>query len=141
MITYMESRKMGRILLDADALVALALVGDTNREKAINIVDSFEDDEMVVTQFTIPEVVTVLSKKATQRIANDFLIFLRQKNYFEFGVDQFNKKMADEIFLKQNKKGTSWIDCFNAAVYRLEKLDAIFSFDRFYKRVGAKVIA
>lgn len=131
---------MRKILVDADALIALAFVDDGNNKKAGVIAQKLTNDFLCVTQFTIVEVVTVLSKKVSHKLAKTYLEFLRQKNYEEFIVDEKNKKLADEIFMSQNKKGTSWIDCFNVAIYRLNDLDAIFSFDKFYKKMGIKTL-
>lgn len=131
---------MRKILVDADALIALAFVDDGNNKKAESIARGLTDDFLCITQFTIIEVVTVLSKKVSHKLAKTYLEFLRQKNYEEFVIDERNKKMADEIFIAQNKKGISWIDCFNVAVYKLNNLDMIFSFDKFYKKMGIKTL-
>jgi len=46
--------------------------------------------------------------------------------------------LVDEWFKKQNKKGTSYFDCYNMALMDSNKnqLTSIFSFDEVYKRNG-----
>jgi predicted nucleic acid-binding protein len=48
--------------------------------------------------------------------------------------------LADKIFLAQNKKGISWIDCLNGAIVKYYKLDGILSFDKFYSKIGIKQV-
>jgi hypothetical protein len=45
------------------------------------------------------------------------------------------------IFKQQTKKGTSFIDCANIAIYKHFKMDAIFSFDKIYKRNKIKTLS
>ncbi len=125
-----------RALADADFLVALAKKDDSNHGKAFAKLADLKDVVVFITPFTIPEAVTVLSYKVSQKAAKEFLMSLRQKNFIELPMEKIVSEEADKIFLSRKEKGISWIDCFNAAAVKSYKLDGILSFDKFYKKVG-----
>lgn len=125
-----------KIFVDADALVALAKEDDTNHQKAIKIASSLKKVSLYVSPFTIPEAATVLSYRVSQKAAKQFLKEARKRKLIELKITSQVSRLADEIFLKQRKKGTSWIDCLNVAMIKTYKLQGIFSFDKFYKKLG-----
>lgn len=122
-----------KILVDADALVALAKEDDSHHQKAIKIASSLKTANLYVTTLTIPEATTVLSYRVSQKAAKKFLKEARQRQLIELKITSQISRLVDEIFLKQRKKGTSWIDCLNVAMVEKHKLQGIFSFDKFYK--------
>lgn len=125
-----------KILIDADALVALAKEDDSNHKKAVKIAQRLKKETLYVTALTIPEAATVLSYRVSQEAAQKFLKEARQKKLIELPLTTQASVLADEIFLKQTKKGTSWIDCLNVAIAKIHNLAGIFSFDRFYQKFG-----
>lgn len=125
-----------KILVDADALVALAKEDDANHRKAVKIAQRLKKETLYVTPLTIPEAATVLSYRVSQKAAQRFLKEARQRRLIELPMMTQASLLADEIFLKQNKKGTSWIDCLNVAMAQIHNLEGIFSFDRFYQKFG-----
>lgn len=129
-----------KILVDADVLIAIAKVDDTNHERAVATAAKHTKATLFITPFTIPEAATVLSYRVSQQAAIQFIEDARRRKFIELPFEVASVEKADEIFLSQKKKGTSWVDCFNAAIYRANRMDAIFSFDRFYKRLGLKII-
>ncbi len=128
------------ILVDADALVAIAKQDDTNHKKALLIEKKLEQEGVILyfSPFTVAEVVTVLSHKVSQISAKKFLKEIRELDISVFELPEKYKILADEWFFKQNKKGTSYFDCYNLALLdRYKKqISAIFSFDEVYKRNG-----
>jgi len=130
------------VLVDTDALVALAKEDDPNHKKALHIVQSLQDKDCTwyVSPFTIGEVITVVSYKIDQTTAKRVLKELRKQNLNLLTLKDEHIGLADEWFLKQSKKGTSYFDCYNMALLeRYEKqLNTIFSFDSVYKRNGFK---
>lgn len=136
----MAKAKVRKILVDADALVALAKADDSNHKRALKIATKLKKDTLFITPFTIPEVSTVISYRVSHKAARIFLLEARKKNLVELPLNFSATKSADEIFLAQKRKGTSWIDCLNAAMVKINFLDGIFSFDKFYSRVGIKLI-
>jgi len=128
-----------KILVDADFLVALNKQNDANFNKAVNKITLFEKAEIFITQFTLPEAVTVLSYKTSHSEAKKFLTEARHNNFTVIELNESLEEKADQIFLAQKKKGTSWIDCLNVAAILTHHLDGILSFDRFYQQAGIKV--
>lgn len=132
------------ILLDADVLVALAKVDDTNHKKAIQLSNTLQQKgtTFFVSPFTIAEAATVLSHKISQEAAKKFLKQIRGLNLSLLELPQKEQHLADEWFLKQTKKGTSYFDCYNMALMERYKkqLEAIFSFDSIYKKNGLTTV-
>jgi predicted nucleic acid-binding protein len=123
-----------KILVDADALVALAKIDDANHKKAFQIAQKIKNASLYITPFTIPEVVTVLSYTTSQKAAILFLKEVRKKKIIELSINKEIIFLTDELFFQQSKKGTSWIDCLNVVMVKFYHLDKIFSFDKFYQK-------
>lgn len=124
-----------KILCDSDFLIALFRRSDASHSKAVTIFQKVENEELLVTSLVLQEATTVISKCLGMSEARDFydgvkrLIFRREI--------RLEKKVEDKtwrLFFKQTKKGTSFIDCANLAVFQELKLDKIASFDKFYPR-------
>jgi len=127
-----------KILVDTDFLIALIKIDDKNHLKAIDKVQKIKEAKVFITPFTIPETVTVISYKVSHTAAKNFLKVARNK-LPELPLNEEIIASADKIFLSQNKKGTSWIDCLNVALIKYYKLDGILSFDKFYLKLGVNV--
>lgn len=132
--------KVRRILVDADALVALAKPDDASHKSALTIAKKLKNDILFITPLSIPEAATVISYRVSQQAAKIFLMDARKRNLIELALNSEAIKAADEIFLNQKRKGTSWIDCLNVAMIKIHSLEGIFSFDKFYSRSGIKLI-
>lgn len=132
------------ILVDADALVALIKKDDSNHQKAINISLSLQKRGCTwyISPYTIGEVVTVISYKISQNIAKDVLKELQKLALNVLTLKDEHLTLIDDWFNKQNKKGTSYFDCYNMALLQRysKQFDAIFSFDGIYKRNGFKTV-
>ncbi len=131
------------ILVDADALVALAKTDDPNHQKALRIGESIQKRGCTwyISPFTIGEVVTVISYKVNHATAKRVLGELKKQDLNLLSLKDEHIHLADDWFNKQNKKGTSYFDCYNMALLERYKkqLQAIFSFDSAYKRNGFKL--
>lgn len=130
------------ILVDADALVALVKDNEPNHKRALTISEILQKKGCIwyVSPFTIGEVVTVISHKVNQATAKKVLRELRKQNLNLLSLKDEYAHLADDWFNKQNKKRTSYFDCYNMALLTRYKnqLGAIFSFDGVYKRNGFK---
>lgn len=126
------------VLVDADVLVAIAKHDDSNHNKALLIDNKLRQRGVVfyLSPFTVAEAVTVLSHKVSQPSAKKFLKVVRELDLAVFELPDKHKLLADKWFEKQNKKGTSYFDCYNMALLSRYKnqLAAIFSFDEVYKK-------
>ncbi len=131
------------ILVDADALVALVKTNEPNHKRAFSISEDLQKKGCTwyISPFTIGEVVTVISHKVNQATAKEVLKELRKQNLNLLTLKDEYIQLADDWFNKQNKKGTSYFDCYNIALLERYKkqLNAIFSFDGVYKRNGFKM--
>jgi len=131
------------VLVDADALVALMKEDDTNHSKALHITQSLQKKGCIwfISPHTIGEVVTVISYKISQSAAKEALKELRRMDFNELSLKEDRASLVDKWFSKQNKKGTSYFDCYNMTLMERYKkqLNAIFSFDSVYKRNGFKL--
>lgn len=132
---------MKKILLDADVLVAIAKIDDVNHDKAVTLIQKIEKEQVCLSLFTVPEVVTVLSYRVSAQAAHDFLLLIRELQYEELEVSFDVAKRTDELFLKHVHKRVSWFDCCNIALCQKHNIDAICSFDKFYKKQGIAVIS
>ncbi|MBL7159521.1 PIN domain-containing protein [Candidatus Microgenomates bacterium] len=131
-----------RILLDSDTLFALYVASDIHHHKARQIFQELlnKEKELLVTNLVVQETATVISYRFGQKQAIDFINRFNKIDIEQVFVDRKLTIKAWEIFLKQKKKGTSYIDCANIVVYKELKILSIFSFDQVYKRMGLKVI-
>lgn len=135
---------MPNILVDADALVAIVKKDDSNHIKALQISESLQEKgaQWYVSPFTVAETVTVLSYKVSQKEAREALKEIRKlDSFFPLSLKEEEAKNADKWFLKQEKKGTSYFDCYNMALLEKHKkfLSGIFSFDSVYTHNGFKL--
>ena len=134
---------MSDILLDADALIALAKLDDSNHQRATRINDELQKRGVsyMLSPFTIAEAATVLSYKVSHQAAKKFLKQIRELDIPVFDLKEDQIKLADFWFNKQSKKGISYFDCFNMALLERYKnqIGAIFSFDSIYKKNGFKI--
>ncbi|OGY28400.1 MAG: hypothetical protein A3F33_03725 [Candidatus Woykebacteria bacterium RIFCSPHIGHO2_12_FULL_43_10] len=132
------------ILVDADALVALAKSDDQNHKRAFSISETLQKKGCIwyISPFTIGEVVTVISHKVNQASARKVLKELNRQDLNLLTLKDEFIHLADEWFSKQSKKGTSYFDCYNMALLERynKQLNAIFSFDGVYKRNGFKTV-
>lgn len=126
-----------RILFDSDALFALYVVGDFHHVKAKETFKRLlkKEADFFVSNLVIQETATVLSYKLGQELALDFLKRFSKTGIKQVFVNQALEAKAWEVFKKQQKKGISFVDCASVVLYKDFKMDKIFSFDRFYKRM------
>jgi len=132
-----------RILFDSDAIFALYIATDTNHKKAKRIFQKLLESKTknFITDWVMAETATVLSYKIGHEVSLDFLARFKRLNFKHIFLDQKLEQLAWEIFRQQTKKGTSFVDCANLAVFRELKMDKLFSFDSFYKRMKVKTLA
>lgn len=132
------------ILLDADALIALAKQDDSNHERAVKINDELQKRGVsyMLSPFTVAEAATVLSYKVSHQAAKKFLKQIRELDIPAFDLKEEQIKLAESWFNKQSKKGISYFDCYNMALLERYKkqIEAIFSFDSIYKKNGFKIV-
>lgn len=128
------------ILVDADALIALAKNDDSNHKKAVKINQKLQKEgvDYYLSPFTVAEATTVLSYRVSQSAAKKFLKEIRKINLPTLELSKKYQNLPDSYFFHQNKKRTSYFDCYNMALLERYKtqIEAIFSFDSIYQKNG-----
>ncbi|MBI2326834.1 PIN domain-containing protein [Candidatus Curtissbacteria bacterium] len=124
-----------KLLVDADAFVALNTIEDSSHSKAIELSNLV--DEQAILLFTsdpaFGEAVTIISQKVGLNKAIEFAeeILASQMEIIE--VDAALRRSALELFKKQTSKNSRFTDCVNMAILKGKGLDTVFSFDKQYK--------
>lgn len=124
-----------KLLVDADAFVALNAIEDSSHAKAIEL-SSLVDEQAILLFTSDPafgEAVTIISQKVGLNKAIEFAeeILASQMEIIE--VDAALRHSALEVFKKQTSKNSRFTDCVNMAILKEKGLDTVFSFDKQYK--------
>lgn len=121
-------------LLDSDFLYGLSISDDAHHENCVKLYKNFKESkpELTVLNLVIQETATVISRKKGQKASLLFLEKLEKLPISILWLGEEDENLAWEVFKKQTKKGTSFIDCANLAIAKKYKFDGILSFDEFY---------
>lgn len=123
-----------QILVDSDFLVALYKPNDASHQRAKILLQKLKGNrtQFVALSLVMYESVTVISRKMGMDDARRFYVGLKDFTDKVVIFDQELEKAAWEIFLKQTKKGCSFVDCANLVTLEKYKFAGIATFDRFY---------
>lgn len=125
------------VLVDSDAFVGAMLEKDAHYKEAKTIFETLKErsTQIVTTSAVIGETATVLSHRVGQEIANNFLNATTTLGGIAVvHVDEELHQAALNIFMKQQTKGTSYVDCVNVVVCRKFNIPHIFGFDKAYPK-------
>lgn len=132
-----------KIFMDTDAFVALVKEDDSNHNRAKRIFQKLQAEPVVfsTSNYVFSETVTVLSQRVSHVAAVEFIKKMKSdENPFDIQrVEEEVENRAIEIFIAQTSKNISYVDCVNIAVIKKNGYDAIFSFDKAYRKNGIKV--
>lgn len=119
-------------LVDSDAFVGFMSQQDANHQAAAQLFEMAREKQLqlVTTSFVIAETATVLSARAGQALARQFLDFVEA--FPTVHISEELQKEALQSFRQQQNKRTSVVDCANVVVMRRLGVTKIFSFDAFY---------
>lgn len=125
-----------KYLADSDFLVGLFREEDPHHLESIKILEEryIGDTELMAINLVIQESATVLSHRVGMEAVRLFWDKFPKLNMTIIPVDEGLEKESWNIFLKQTKKGCSFVDCANLAVVKKYKLDGILAFDDFYPK-------
>ncbi len=129
------------VFIDSDVFVALSLVEDPLRERALSLMQSIgrHQRNIVTSNLVITETATVLSHKHGMDAAALFLRSVRKLQ--TIFVSQDLHRQAQLLFEQQTQRGTSFVDCANVVVMRNYGILAIASFDKAYpKQYGVSLM-
>ena len=130
-----------KYLVDSDFLISFSTPEDSNHSKSHDIyIKLKKGTELIALNLVFQESTTVVSKRFGMQKAKLFYEMANQFIDTKILLEEGFEEEAWKVFLKQTKKGTSFVDCANLAVSQKLKLDGILSFDEFYKKIGMQKI-
>jgi len=130
--------KTKKLLVDADAFVALHDKNDPNFKLALKISQSIVNQKipLITSDPAFGEAITVMSQNTSLKLAIEFAEDILASPIEIVEVDSGLRREALEIFKKQKSKNTRFTDCVNIAILENVGLKEIFSFDADYKKNG-----
>lgn len=124
-----------KLLLDSDFWFGLIVQRDPHHKSIQNFINHLTNKIQLFTlNLVMQETATVLSNKADQQTSLYFLSEFEKLPVSIIHIDLDLEAITWNLFKKQIKKGTSFIDCANLATIEMYKLDGILSFDLFYPK-------
>lgn len=129
-----------QVLIDSSAFVALFDPDDPLHSDAKNAFDAIKAQRLqpVTSSLVVGEVITILSHRGGQGLARLFLSALDRSEMPIVVVDEAMHGAAINLFVEQNKKDTSYVDCTDYVVMQSLSIPYILSFDEFHRRMGLK---
>jgi predicted nucleic acid-binding protein len=129
------------ILIDSDAFIGLLVEKDAHHAYAHEMFERVAKENIQISNYVLLETATWLSGRISQALAKTFLSFIRESEFPVLFVDAPLQAETEALFLAQDVKGTSIVDCANVIIARRFGIRRIFSFDGFYKRCGLSLLA
>lgn len=125
-----------KILIDADAFVALNYLDDFSHNRAVALSQEVKDlnISLITSDPAFGEAVTVISQRGGLDLAVAFAEDILGGEIEIVEVDSSLRRKGLDIFKKQTSKNSRFTDCINMAIMKKENLDTIFSFDVQYKK-------
>lgn len=129
---------INKILIDTDALVALASSSDSGHDWAQNVRKKIWGWKCVIylSSFSFGEVVTVSSQKLGLKVAWELAEKMNTGGYVIVEVDKELRSRGLEWFKKQTTKNARFTDCVNMALMEEVDIKWVFSRDELYRKNG-----
>jgi len=132
------STEKRKVLVDADAFVALVYAKDANHDAAAGVIESLLDTQLVASSYAYGEAVTVISQKAGRTTAVKFIHDTNESPTVVLDASFNFRRRGEEVFRRQTSKNVSFTDCINMAIMEDWGIKEIFSFDKIYRKNGFK---
>lgn len=131
------------VFVDADAIVALVQINDSNHGKALKLQKLVGKHKIKIytSDFVIGEIMTVISQKSSVDLASKIGKEMLSGGVEIFYVSRPEMKLALEKFSQQVSKNSRFTDMVNMILMDKLKVDTIFSFDKHYTQNGYKLLA
>ena len=139
-----EMNKRLTIIVDADAIIAQADPNDLHHQAATLISESLVNTSA---QVIYPVTAIAESNAYMQRVLNSTAsaygtaVVFTDPSIQVAEVNQETLRNALRFFSPTTSKKNTLFDCTVAAIAEEYKADAIFSFDKFYKKNGFKLVS
>lgn len=131
---------MAKILLDSDAVIAMAKGDDASHQRAVELEPKLAGNEVYITSSVIMESITLLRKMVGKPLSSQILDGLLTSDYKIISPGKELLLLARKYFDRQNSKRETMFDCVNMAVAEVYNIDAIFSFDKGYIKNKFKLL-
>lgn len=136
-------RKPPLVVVDADAIIAQANTADSNHKKALEVTKKLDrlNAEVIYPVTAVVEAVTVLQRKLNSGATayGTAVAFVDpQAEVVEINQEVYSQAVNNYFSPRLSKKDTLF-DCIVASVAEKYEAEAIFSFDKFYKKHGFKL--
>jgi predicted nucleic acid-binding protein len=133
-----------KLFVDADAFVAFTVITDANHKRAVSLLNSLTERPVffLTSNYVFAESITIISQRASHQTAVKYI------EEMQLPASPFQIKRAEEsieqeaikVFKEQTSKNTSCVDCTNMVFMKRLALNAIFSFDRTYRKNGFTIV-
>lgn len=130
------------VVVDADALIALILEKDPHHQKALEINKRLisEGIEVFFPMTVFPEAITTLRRVFSQdEKANLLVKQLQQGNFPIIWINDGIFQNACQKFNNTKSKQNTFFDCLVVACAEEVGAEEIFSFDKWYQKLGFKL--
>lgn len=130
------------VVMDADGIIAQQNPDDIHNPEALRITKYLSENNALV---VYPSTAIVEAATHIQRVLNSTAsaygtaVVFTDPNVQVAEVNQETLKGALKYFSPTTAKGNTLFDCIVATVAEEQSADAIFSFDKFYKKQGFKL--
>lgn len=127
---------------DSDGLIALASKNDVNHQKAVHASTLWAKKGIKVFFPNTVIIETITSLKRAKNLPDKAHLINRQYQQGAFNivyVDQDIQMKASELFQEAQSKQNTFFDAIVAACAEYLGADTIFSFDKWYLRLGYKL--
>ena len=132
------------ILLDSDGLIAFFKIDDPLHARADELVTNLEEKnwKLYIAPTIIAEAMTTFQRRFDSRnLAERFYDKVSSGSIEVVVIDREIIITAYKVFMTSRSKKNTIFDAINIAVVRKLDLDAIFSFDTWYKKHSVKLAA
>lgn len=134
--------KLPIVIVDADAIVAQVYPNDSNHKLATTVSGTLNklNAQAIYPVTAVLEATTVLQSRLNSgATAYGTATVFADPNIQVAEINQETLRNAMKYFSPKTGKKNTLFDCIVAAIAEEYKADAIFSFDKFYKRKGFKL--
>ena len=140
MINTLGENKL--VIVDSDALIGLISENDLLHKRCIKVADYLAKNNYItiICNCTVLEASTTLSRAINksdlaQKLLHDFYL-LKQPEFSEVGA----MSLVSDMFNSKSSKKNTPFDYYVCAVAKINSVNLIFSFDKFYEKQGLRLV-
>ena len=134
---------ISKIFVDTNVFIASRDNKDNTHKKTLKLVDFLSKSKCVwyTSSNIILETLTVMSQKLGKDVALDWYNDFIKGEIREIFIDEILYKETLKYFKTIKSKNVSFVDCSSVITMKRNKIDAIFSFDEDFRKLGVKLLS